>query len=406
MRRNRNLVTGMLALVVSVIAIGLVYAGFTGTLNINGTGEVRASKWDIHFENLREPVLKGTANIVTPAQIKTGRTQIGDYAVTFATPGDYLVYIFDVVNDGNFNASLSSLVKNTPQCTGSDATSNANVCEYITYELKYLTNSNNVTVGDYLAAGERETMFLKLTLEDDMPASKLAQSEVSVGNLGITLIYSQNNSYQNNYGGTIQANSERNISKFEYTVSNNEVTITGYKGLLYTYDVYNVSTCVSSGTQIIMNEYSLDETSAAYMANELCNNREVNGITLGSFLEQSNIAPGKYDDIGIRVYRASDVTKILDKTQCISGGTQLLIDGYGMDSATASYSATELCNGREVDGLTLQDALESKLVTSEYYSILGIDKAFLNKTGSVVIPNEIDGYPVTSIGDSAFYRNT
>ena len=99
MRRNRNLVTGMLALVVSVIAIGLVYAGFTGTLNINGTGEVRASKWDIHFENLREPVLKGTANIVTPAQIKTGRTQIGDYAVTFATPGDYLVYVFDVVND-------------------------------------------------------------------------------------------------------------------------------------------------------------------------------------------------------------------------------------------------------------------------------------------------------------------
>ena len=84
-RSSNNLVTGMLALVVSVIAIGLAYAGFTGTLNINGTGNVVSSKWSIHFENLANATTTGTANVVTPATIKTGKTQIGDYAVTFAT---------------------------------------------------------------------------------------------------------------------------------------------------------------------------------------------------------------------------------------------------------------------------------------------------------------------------------
>ena len=44
MKRNKNIVTGMLALVVSVIAIGLAYAGFTGTLNINGTGNVISAR--------------------------------------------------------------------------------------------------------------------------------------------------------------------------------------------------------------------------------------------------------------------------------------------------------------------------------------------------------------------------
>ena len=49
-------------------------------------------------------VKTGSANVVTPAQIKTGRTQIGDYYVEFATPGDSIAYTFDIVNGGDFDA--------------------------------------------------------------------------------------------------------------------------------------------------------------------------------------------------------------------------------------------------------------------------------------------------------------
>ena len=40
MNRNKNTMFGVLALLVSVVAVGMVYAGFSQTLNINGTGNV------------------------------------------------------------------------------------------------------------------------------------------------------------------------------------------------------------------------------------------------------------------------------------------------------------------------------------------------------------------------------
>ena len=87
MNRNKNIVFGMLALVVSVVAIGIAYAGFTGTLNINDTGNIVSSKWDIYFNNLSNAVTTGTANVVIPAQISP-KTKIGDYYVELASPGD------------------------------------------------------------------------------------------------------------------------------------------------------------------------------------------------------------------------------------------------------------------------------------------------------------------------------
>jgi len=211
MRRNntKNMMFGVLALLVSVVAVGLVYAGFTQTLNINGTGNVVASKWDIHFENLSNATITGTAVLGTPAAIKTGRTQIGDYAVSFATPGDTLSYSFDVVNEGNFDASLSSLTKGTPSCTGLDSTSKTNVCKNIEYTLEYAVSGDEynagdvVSEGDTLLIGERRRMKLTLKLNPFMPASELASSEVSVSNLGITLIYSQGTSTYNPNDGTM-----------------------------------------------------------------------------------------------------------------------------------------------------------------------------------------------------------
>ena len=132
MRNSKNIVFGMLALVVSVVAIGLAYAGFTGTLNINGTGNVVSSKWDIYFANLSNAATTGTANVVTPATISP-KTKIGDYYVELATPGDSVTYTFDVVNDGSFDAVLTTLTKSAPTCSGG-----AIICNYLSYTLKYV----------------------------------------------------------------------------------------------------------------------------------------------------------------------------------------------------------------------------------------------------------------------------
>ncbi len=103
-RRNKKPMFAVLALLVSVVAVGIVYAGFSQTLNINGSGNVVAASWNIHFANLSNVVKTGSANVVTPAQIKTGRTQIREYYVELVTPGDSLAYTFDIVNGGDFDA--------------------------------------------------------------------------------------------------------------------------------------------------------------------------------------------------------------------------------------------------------------------------------------------------------------
>ena len=195
MRRNNKPMFAVLALLVSVVAVGMVYAGFSQTLNINGSGNVVAASWNIHFANLSNVVKTGSANVVTPAQIKTGRTQIGDYYVEFATPGDSIAYTFDIVNEGDFDASISSLVKNSPTCTGSSSTSNTNVCNNLTYTLKYVSSGKDYNVGDTvsvndtLAKGEVRRVRMLLTLNPNMPASSLPTSDVTVGGLGITMQY-------------------------------------------------------------------------------------------------------------------------------------------------------------------------------------------------------------------------
>ncbi len=42
---TNNLIFSILALIVSLIAVSLAYAGFTQSLNINGSGTVKAAKW-------------------------------------------------------------------------------------------------------------------------------------------------------------------------------------------------------------------------------------------------------------------------------------------------------------------------------------------------------------------------
>ncbi len=192
MNKSKNIVFGMLALVVSVVAIGLAYAGFTQTLNINGTGNVVSSKWDIYFNNLSNAATTGTANVVTPATISP-KTKIGDYYVELASPGDSVTYTFDVVNDGDFDAKLTTLAKSNPTCTPS-----ATLCNYLTYTLTYTSGGATVAQNDTLLSGETKNMTLKLMLRSDTPASALSNTELSVTGLGITLLYSQDSPYGGN----------------------------------------------------------------------------------------------------------------------------------------------------------------------------------------------------------------
>ena len=215
MNKDKKLVFGILMLLVGIVAVSISYAAFTQNLNINGSANVQATSWSVHFANLTNGVRNGTASEVVAPTIKASRTDIGDYEVSFYTPGDSITYKFDVVNDGDYDAKIAVVTKGTPSCSGTDATSNTNVCNNLEYTLKYTSNNQDVAVNDTLRKNETKNMTLVLRYKSTIGQNELPTAEVTVSNLGITLQYAQDS----NAGGNPVT------STYVYTVSNNEFQI-------------------------------------------------------------------------------------------------------------------------------------------------------------------------------------
>ena len=178
----------------------IVYAGFTQQLDIQGKAAVNKSSWLIRFTNLQPVVKTGTATEKTAPSINTNDTKISEYDVTLTTPGDSVSYTFDVVNDGTFNAEISSITIPTPSCTGNGTTATTdanNVCGNLTYTLKN-ADGTPVAVGDTLSAGETKSLTLTLSYSASVAAAALPKDDVAISNLAISIIYAQSASSSQN----------------------------------------------------------------------------------------------------------------------------------------------------------------------------------------------------------------
>lgn len=200
MNNNTKYIKLGIALVAFLLCGTIAFASFTQQLDIQGKATVNKSSWSIKFANLQSVVKTGTATEVTAPTINTNDTKISEYDVTLTTPGDSVSYTFDVVNEGTFNAKISSITIPTPLCTGNGTTATTdenNVCDNLTYTLTY-ANGTPVAVDDTLNAGETKSLKLTLTYSASVAAAALPKDDVSISNLAISIIYAQSaNSSQN-----------------------------------------------------------------------------------------------------------------------------------------------------------------------------------------------------------------
>ena len=187
------------ALIISRVAIGIGFAAFSETLTINGNASVQTSSWKVKFSELGSATLTGTAAEVTKPTLSD--TTIGTYNATFKTPGDSISYKIKVSNTGSYNAKITTATISVPTCTGKSGESTAEadagkVCDKLTYTLVYDTDDTKsagqaVQVGDTLDAGETRPMVLTLKYTEFTDATLLPAADVSISNLGVTLVYSQ-----------------------------------------------------------------------------------------------------------------------------------------------------------------------------------------------------------------------
>ena len=104
-------------LVIAIISLGVAFAAFSTTLNINGSASVESSNWNVYFsadfENCTNPGSNGvslvyideggTGHIVSTLLTSDTLT----WSATFKSPGDYIDFDFYVCNSGDYDADIS-----------------------------------------------------------------------------------------------------------------------------------------------------------------------------------------------------------------------------------------------------------------------------------------------------------
>ena len=192
-------------ILVSFFSLTIVYAALSVTLNINGNAEVTAANWDIHLENPK--VKSGSVNNNVPTISGNNLS----FSASLTTPGDYYEFTVDVVNGGDIDAMIDSVVK-TPELTTEQA-------KYFKYEVSY-QNGEDVSTKQTLKKGTSTPIKVRIEYRNDLIASDLPTATSNL-NLKLTLIYVQSdgsgsevpNNGQNVYrlGDTIEQGDYRYI---------------------------------------------------------------------------------------------------------------------------------------------------------------------------------------------------
>lgn len=196
MEKNKTGITiAVIALLVSIIGVGIAFAAMSQDLTINGGGTLDPANWKVRFDTMSLTKAEGgDATATTPT---VTATSIGTYSVTLTKPGDYVRYTFDVENDGSLDAKIGNLVMPDPVCTGTGDTAAADealVCNNLVYTLTYDTyDGTPVAIGNTLAknSGTATTATMVLTVEYPNTMSSLPNDDVTITFPTLTITYEQ-----------------------------------------------------------------------------------------------------------------------------------------------------------------------------------------------------------------------
>lgn len=94
---------------VAILFMSVGYATFASQLNIAGTATVKANRWSVHY--VTDSYSESTNSVQASAHNITATDFT--FTATLTKPGDFYEATANVINDGTFNAQLSSLTMST-----------------------------------------------------------------------------------------------------------------------------------------------------------------------------------------------------------------------------------------------------------------------------------------------------
>ena len=212
MEKERKIkVLSLVALIVAVLGLTVAFASLSQMLTINGTANVNAASWDIHFENLTSDTID---DAMVNAEPTLSATKITGIDVTLTKPNDGASFLVDIVNGGTIDAKIDS-VEISSLCTLQSSVESCDwdndgevteediqkVNDNISFVVAYEDTGKILKKQDLLQKGQTKSLIIgiyygKYLLMDDQyngveVATELPKRNLRFSNLSVTINYVQ-----------------------------------------------------------------------------------------------------------------------------------------------------------------------------------------------------------------------
>ena len=180
MKKNVVMIIAVLVLSLIIIFLGLRYIKFDGK---------KSSIWNVYLDNMKTSIINGSVYVPENPEIEA--TSVKAYDVLISKRGDFASFTFDVVNAGDINAKLSSLIKIEPKCISLELPAIESdeelVCSNLEYKVYYTKNNKEIKVSDEIKAHSKENVTIKVGLNEN--TGEDPKSDVQVTLFDMTLLY-------------------------------------------------------------------------------------------------------------------------------------------------------------------------------------------------------------------------
>ena len=209
----------LLLFIVVLFSVGTGYAYLNSTLYINGTSIISANVWDVSLDNL---------NITGGSVVAIQEPITSDTATTFtvklSNKEDFYEFTVDVVNNGEHDAKLGSLVETTGLTSEQE--------QYFDYNLTY-QNNEPIQVNQIVKKDEFVRLKSKVEYKEEVNITSVPES-VKTLNLGFKLNYDLDDG-----AGVIVNNNGREKVK---PIANGDITEIGTVVTIGTENFYTIGT--------------------------------------------------------------------------------------------------------------------------------------------------------------------
>ncbi len=341
-------------------SLGIGYSYISTNLNINGTANVTAAKWDVHFTNLS--VTEGSVTATTPANITSATTV--EFAATLENPGDYYEFSVDVTNQGTMDAMIDSFSLEPTLTTAQK--------KYLEYKGTY-SDGVELENKQELKAGATESLKVRFSYIENEDKTNYPIEDQSY-NVSFGMTYTQADdsavTIDHSFSGhpwEVIINNVRSGNTNNYNVGDTKTIDMGIFGT-HTLRIANMSTPAECSTA------GFSQSACGFVL-------EFADIITTHVMNSTYTNVGGWPASEMRTYVNNDIYSALPSELWNGIIDTAVVSGHGITAGEVNFTSTDklyLLSTKEVWGkegtssIINEDSAEAETRQLDYYSIKGV----------------------------------